>query len=253
MEVANAQPRLINARNNYHIAKNRLANLLGFHLPLNVLEDIPLQLTDKLEPEPFQIDLPAAVTQALQNRPELGVLRKAEGLRREGVVQAKSGYKPSLEVFGGYNGRSPQLVNDFYSPVAGWLAGVHLNWNIFDGEATRGRVKEAEARLQGSRVDLDEEIRRIELEVRTDYSLFVEAKDVLESQKKVLEQAEEALRLARARYEAGTGTQLDVLDAQTSLTQARSTNARALRDYDVAIARMERAIGAGFKQESKKP
>ena len=79
--------------------------------------------------------------------------------------------------------------------------------------------------------------------MRTAYSTFIEAREVLESQKKVQEEAEEALRLANARADAGTGTQLDVLDAQTSLTQARTTQIQALHDYAVARARLERAIG----------
>jgi hypothetical protein len=64
--------------------------------------------------------------------------------------------------------------------------------------------------------------------VRTDYSLFIEAQEVLDSQKTVQAEAEEALREAEARAAAGTGTQLDVLDAQTSLTQARTTEIQAL-------------------------
>jgi outer membrane protein TolC len=65
----------------------------------------------------------------------------------------------------------------------------------------------------------------------------------MESQKKVQEQAEEALRLARARAEAGTGTQLEMLDAQTALTEARTTQVQAVHGYVVARARLERAIG----------
>jgi len=56
------------------------------------------------------------------------------------------------------------------------------------------------------------------------------------------------LREAQARAEAGTGTQLDVLDAQTSLTQARTTEIQALHDYAAARARLERAIGADLTQ-----
>jgi outer membrane protein TolC len=97
-------------------------------------------------------------------------------------------------------------------------------------------------------VDVQNEMRSVELEVRTDYSNFIEASETLESQKKVQEEAEEALRLATARNEAGTGTQLDVLSAQTSLTQARSTQVQALHDYDVARARLERAMGINIMQ-----
>jgi outer membrane protein TolC len=68
----------------------------------------------------------------------------------------------------------------------------------------------------------------------------------------VQEEAEEALRLATARNDAGTGTQLDVLSAETSLTQARSTQIQALHDYDVARARLERAIGENIMQTTQK-
>ena len=88
---------------------------------------------------------------------------------------------------------------------------------------------------------------QIENEVRTAYSNFIEAQQVLESQLKVIEQAEEAVRLAMARNDAGSGTQLDVLSAQTALTDSRTTQAVALRDYAVALARLERAIGEGTR------
>ena len=74
------------------------------------------------------------------------------------------------------------------------------------------------------------------------------SQEVLESQKTVQAEAEESLREAYARASAGTGTQLDVLDAETSLTTARSTQVQALHDYDAARARFERAIGMDFSQ-----
>jgi outer membrane protein TolC len=102
---------------------------------------------------------------------------------------------------------------------------------------------ESQARLEQARLDVDESQRQIELDVRTAYSNFIEAREVLESQKAVQEEAEEALRQAEVRMAAGSGTQLDVLNAQTSLTQARTTQAQALHDYSVARSRLQRAIG----------
>ena len=61
---------------------------------------------------------------------------------------------------------------------------------------------------------------------------------------KTVEQAEESIRLAEARYRAGTGTQLDVLSAQTALTEARSNEIQALYDYNVALANLERSTGS---------
>jgi outer membrane protein len=243
VELANARPKLIRARNAFRIAKNNLVNQLGFNVPKEVVEDIPLTLAGKLEAVPYQIELPQAIALALERRTELGVLRKTQALRNEDIILAKSNYKPSLQAFGGYDAHNSILSMDPGDTKYGFLGGVQLNWNLFDGRRTHGKVLEATALYEKAGVEVDDTGRRIELEVRTAYSNFIEADEVLKSQEKVLEEAEEALRLARARSEAGTGTQLDVLSAQTALTDARTTQVEALHDYSVARARLERAIG----------
>jgi len=252
VELSNTRPKLIRARNDNRIARNNLVNLLGCHLPPDVSEDIPLQLTGTLDAEPYQIELPAAIAQALEKRTELAALRKAEQLRREGIVNAQSGYKPSVQVFAGYGWRNSQFQEDIGNDLGGWNAGAQMSWNIFDGQLTKGKVQEARALHEKSKTEVDDTGRRVELEVRTAYSYFIEAREVLDSQKKVQEEAEESLRLARSRFDAGTGTQLDVLNAQTALTEARTTQVQALHDYAVARARLERAIGQDVIQTAGK-
>ena len=241
--VANARPQLSRARNAFRIAKNNLINLLGYNLSPEVLEDIPLQLTDKLNTEPYPIDLPTAIQQAFANRTELASLRKEEALRKEDIVTARAGYLPSLQAFGGYGVRSSAFENDLTAERHGWFVGAQIGWDIFDGMLTRGKVISAKAAHERSLTELDDRSRNIELEVRTAYSQFLEAREVLESQQKVQEEAEESLRLANARADAGTATQLDVLDAETSLTEARTNQSLAQRDYAVAVAKLERAVG----------
>jgi outer membrane protein TolC len=243
VELANARPRLITARNNLRVSKNNLANLIGFNVPRESLEDIPLILSSKLDADPFQMDLPHAISLALEKRTELGALEKAQALRREDIVNAKAGFKPILQAYAGYDIHNSILSTDLTDYKNGWIGGAQLTWNIFDGLRTKGKVLEATANYNKAGVELDEATRRITLEVRTAHSNFIEAQEVLESQKQVVEEAEEALRLARARNEAGSGTQLDVLSAQTALTDARSTQVQALHDYDVARSRLQRAVG----------
>jgi outer membrane protein TolC len=112
---------------------------------------------------------------------------------------------------------------------------------------------EARALHEKAGIELDETSRRIELEVRTAFSNFREAEELLKSQEKVVEQGEEALRLATARSQAGSATQLDVLGAQTALTEARTTQVQALHDYAVARARLERATGANIPASARTP
>src|SRR2546425_8433686 len=112
VELANARPRLIRARNGHRIAKQTLTNLLGYHVPVAVWEDLPLQLAGQLQAEPYELEFPRALAQAQERRPELAALRKAEGLRREGLVAARSGYRPSVQLFAGYGGRNSQFSSD---------------------------------------------------------------------------------------------------------------------------------------------
>jgi outer membrane protein len=257
VSVANARPPLIQAQNSYRIAKNKLCNLLGYNLPREIWENIPLTLTDGLDAAPYPINLSDALQQALAKRTELIDLRKAEELDRLNITDASSGYKPNLSVFAGYNWLNRQFgaPPDYPTPgldeyLDGWNAGAQVSWDIFDGMLTHGKVVQAKALYEKAKTAVDEESRNIELEVRSDYSDFLEAQEVLESQKTVQAEAEESLREANARADAGTGTQLDVLDAENQLTQARSTQVQALHDYDAARARFERAIGAEMVQDS---
>ncbi|MGB7749004.1 MAG: TolC family protein [Verrucomicrobiia bacterium] len=251
VSVANARPPLIQAQNNYRIAKNNLSNLLGYNLPREIWENIPLNLTDTLDAAPYEINLSDALQEALAKRPELVALRKTEELQKLNIINAKSGYKPNLQLFAGYNWFNAQFTPpvEIDHDINGWNAGAQVSWDIFDGMLTHGKVIQAKALYEKSKTAVDEEARNIELEVRTTYSDFLEAQEVLESQKTVQAEAEESLREANARADAGTGTQLDVLDAENSLTQARSTQVQALHDYDAARARFERAIGKTIIQK----
>jgi outer membrane protein len=196
------------------------------------------------------VNLPDAIQQALGRRTELTALRKTEELQKLNVVNARAGYQPTVQVFAGYGWNNSQFLDpgNLGYTLEGWNVGAQMTWNIFDGLLTHGKVVQAKALYERSKNDLADQSRQIELQVRTAYSSFIEAKEVLDSQEKVQEEAEEALREAEARADAGTGTQLDVLDAQTSLTQARTTQIQALHDYDTARAQLERAIGADMIQ-----
>ena len=69
------------------------------------------------------------------------------------------------------------------------------------------------------------------------------AAELVTASKAVVEQAEESVRLAKARFAAGTATQLDVLQAQVDLTQARTNEVEALYNHNVALASLRKAMG----------
>jgi outer membrane protein TolC len=268
VELANARPLLIQARNDLRIAKIRLANLLALNAVLSgdqSTESFPYVLVGELTYTPYTEDLTASLRTALEKRSEIKELEQQTAARKEGVHVAFSGYKPRLDIFGQFEARNPSLGDtkhlligtppntvtnltrgstvDIDPTIRGYSAGVEFTWDVFDGFSTHGRVVQARALYEAARLDLDEKKRDIALEVRTAHSTLQQAFETIESHKKGVEQGEESLRLAQARFNVGAGTQLDVLSAQTALTDARTTYARALYEYNVAVATLERVTG----------
>jgi outer membrane protein len=161
--AANERPALIQARNSYRIAKNNLANLLGYNLPREIWEDIPLNLTDGFDTTPATVNLPEAIQQALDRRTELVAARKAVELQKLNVVDARAGYQPTVSVFAGYdwfNARFTPPV-ELNHDIHGWNAGAQLSWNIFDGALTYGKVTQARAQQEKSRTELADQSRQM--------------------------------------------------------------------------------------------
>ena len=125
----------------------------------------------------------------------------------------------------------------------GWRVGIQSSWAIFDGRATEGRVIQARSQVRQVEIQLADQRVAVELEVRRAVSSLQEALELTESARKVVDQAEEALRLADARYNAGSATQLDVLQTRVALTQARTNQHEANYSYLIAESALRKAMG----------
>ena len=247
VELANALPPLIRARNQERISRNTLALLLGCDIPADTGVDIPLRTADSLKAEPFEVSVGAALNAAWLRRPEIKAAQSTSQLRHEEVLQTRADLLPSLSGTAGYGVQNRNFIRDLDQTLDGWTVGVQANWLLFDFGQTQAKVNMARAREERARLEVEDVRRRIELEVRTAFSLFMESKEVLVSQTRVIEQAEEAVRLVTARADAGSSTQLEVLSAQTALKLSRTQYSQALRDYTVARAKLERAMGEGVR------
>jgi outer membrane protein len=240
--MANAKVPLITARNDYRLSVESLRQALGFTTNRDeALRKIP-NFIGTLDYTPVSFDLASAFAAAHANRPDLQRLAKLVDSREETVTTARSGYKPTVSAFGGYQLRRGG-TNSFSDSNDGFLVGVQSQWNIFDGRATAGRVSQARSVLEQTKLTYTEAQLAAEVEVRRAHSQWQQATELADASKKVVEQADEAVRLANARYNAGTGTQLDVLSAQVDLTTARTNQLQAYYGYNVAVAALRKAMG----------
>ena len=240
--LANAQVPLISARNAYRLAAEALRQALGFAtISQESLRKLPV-FEGTLEFVPVNYELQSALDAARAGRPELARLAKLADARTESITSAKANRQPSLSAVGGWQLRKG-ATDSFGDSRDGWLVGLQSQWNIFDGAATSGRVAQARSAFEQARLNLGETSLLIDVEVRRALSSLQEATELADASQKVVAQAEESLRLANARYSAGTATQLDVLQSQVDLTTARTNQIQAYYSYNIAVARVRKAIG----------
>lgn len=239
--LSNQYPQLISARNNYRIAQLQLAKTLGLDFDPNRGDAPPLDAIGELAFVPRPIPLTRAIEVAKNNRPFLKAQKAIVLSNRAQVSVARAGYFPEIRATAAEEVRSNPLSDNIRDVRNGYVLGATGDWAVFDWGATYGRVKQARAILEESKITLDDYNRQVELEVQQAYSNLIQGRELIQSQEKNVEQASEALRLASARLGAGAGTQLEVLDARVQVTTAQSTRLQALYTYNAAVAEFDRA------------
>jgi outer membrane protein TolC len=245
-EVAlyNQIPQLITAQNNYRISKITLAKTLGLDFQPGRGENPPLDVVGEMPYNPRTISLVNAIEMGKQRRPFLKQAR-ANVLNQLQQVRATAGqYLPTITATGGGEWVSSPINSSWHDISKGWIAGVQGSMPIWDSGAIAGQVIQQRAILSETKITYDDDVRQVELEVQTAYSNLQQNRELIVSQEKNVEQAEEALRLAKARLDAGAGVQLDVLNAQVQLLTAQSTRLQALFGYNSSLAEFDRATGA---------
>ena len=249
--LANQLPQLIKARETYSVDLLTLARTLGIQYnplragqpPLNALGDLTVHERSINENEAIRI--------AKEQRAFLKEQRQSILIQLQQVKVALAGYLPTLNADAGYQVRNSPFVagNPLDEIVQGWFFGVNGSWAVFDSGATYGRVKTARAQLESSKVNYDDAVLQVELQVQQAIASLKQARETIDSQIKSVEEATEALRLSRERLNTGVGVQLDVLNAQVALLTAQSNQLQAEHDYNVALAQFEYATGIATRYD----
>jgi outer membrane protein TolC len=179
-----------------------------------------------------------------ERRPFLKQAR-ANVLNQLQQVRAAAGqWLPNITTSGGGEWISSPINSSWHDISKGWVATVQGSLPIWDSGAIAGQVIQQRALFSETKITYDDDVRQVELEIQQAYSNLQQNEELVKSQEKNVELADEALRLAKARLDAGAGVQLDVLNAQTQLLTAQSTRLSALFGYNSSLAEFDRATGA---------
>ncbi len=241
VESANQEPQVLAARNNLETADLELKRLI------NVPVDQPLELTSAALAEADS--LPEVDTVALgAQQPDRSSVVAAEAnveFRRQAIRVYRGDLFPVLKFSMSYGGQAyPSGVVPRYSEFRrDWVASLSLSMPLFDGFRTHGLVEQARAELTRAEAQASQAREGVAIQVAEARSEMERARSLVAARRQTVAQATRAYHLADVRYTNGIASSIEVSDARLALQQARVNEAQSTRDYLVALAGLERALG----------
>jgi outer membrane protein TolC len=235
VNLANAQQNLTNARSQQAISRRQLATRISLPQGINISAADPVQLAGLWNPT-----LEQSIVLAYQNRPELQQQLAQRNISEQQRRQALAELGPQVSLVGSYN--LLDQFNDSVSVTDGYSLGVRATINLYDGGAARARAAQSRVNIAIAETQFAEQRNQIRFQVEQAYSTQQSSLENVQTSNTALEQAREALRLARLRFQAGVGTQTDVINSENDLTQAEGNRVTAILDYNRALAQLQRSV-----------
>ncbi|MCC6362485.1 MAG: TolC family protein [Bryobacterales bacterium] len=235
VEVAGAQLALEHAQGMVRVAAGSLNTAMGVPVEASVEVDrSPREIIP-----PANINLAEALERAVSARPELrGARQRIEASRRT-VDVARSAYGPKVKGEASLGWRD----TTYFPQDKDWLVGVSVELPIFTGLSRKHRLARAKSELSREEADARRLMQAVRQEVWSAHSKLRETYEATVSTEVQLRDAQESLRLASERYQAGAGAITDLLDSEAALARAEAVRVAALWDYQAARSALQRSVG----------
>jgi outer membrane protein TolC len=235
VNLANAQQDLTQSIGDQRTTRRQLAQLLNISQTTSLLAADEVKIAGLWEPT-----LEQTIVMAMKNRAELEQQLVQQDISEQQRRLALSQVRPQLRVNANLN-----LLSDLdssFDTAGGSSVQVVASWRLFDGGAARSQARQQEINgdIAANRfADLRNEFR---FEVERFYSDLEANLESIQTAQKALEQSQEALELARLRFQAGVGTQTEVIDSETDLTRAEGNLITAIIGYNRSLVGLQRAV-----------
>jgi outer membrane protein TolC len=236
VQVANLKPKLIEAENGLRLARE------GFKMLLGLPQDKEFILKDTLGIIEEDFDLEILKEEALANRPELKNLQRVEKISKLAKsIKARSNL-PSIFAGVSYDRKKPFSFggNDWGSNLT---FNVGFQFPIFGGYKSLYEYNKSGLQLKEVGLALENLTKGIVLEVKQAYLNILASKEAINAARENITQAEKAFNIMETRYKNGLATNLEYLDTQLALMQAKINYLNALKDYLSARADLIKAVG----------
>ena len=243
VQVAQARQELVLARSTWETAQRQLARVLNLSGQVTVV-------TTSVRIRGFwPLTLEESIVLAFQNRAELEQDLIQQDIADTQRQLALSTIRPRAQAFGSVNAAlalsdisSVDILGFDSNASAGFGVGLGGSWRLFDGGSAIARAGQADQDQAIAELAFSQNRNQIRLAVEEAYFSLEANLANIDTARNALEQARESLRLARRRFDAGVGDQLDVLVAQRELTEAQVNLLEAVLGYNRSLSSLERAV-----------
>jgi outer membrane protein len=238
VELSNFQADLIKNKNAINISKTNLMKIMG------VSQDSEVAVSAEFVYEPTDITKDEAVRLAFSNRPDLFSREFSIKYQKEMLNISKSKYFPVVGAYYEATRTNPDPHDSMLVDWGNmWTAGGSITLPVFNGFAREGNIIAEKAKLKQAQIDLIDSEETALFELNKAMLSIENASEFVDSQKLNLTRAKEGLRLAEVGYKEGTNTQVEMIDAQSALTQAKVNYYQSIYTHNIAKLDLQKAMG----------
>lgn len=238
LEVIRASHQLATNRANLSSAEGALeAAQISLMNYMGIPPEERRQITGQLHAIEVSGSRAGSLAEAMKNRPDRGVLQSQIEYQENQIEIERSATRPKVSLGASAGYLDPYRGGDYGDDT--WRAELSISVPIFDRNVTRAGVMRALAVIEQDRISLVQKDLDIKSGVETAWAELESSNGHLESTARALELAEESLRLAGVGFQEGVTPQLDLLDAQSSLTASRLEYQRSLYNNMLAAVALK--------------
>ena len=235
VNLANTKQNLISALSKQKIARNSMVNRLGIAQTVVIIAADEVKLAGL-----WNMSLEESIIKAFANRPELRQNLIQRNISKQKRKQALSVLKPKISLLANYD-----LLDQFDDGIGitdGYSVGLQATMTLFDGGKAKAQASQAKTNMAIAETKFAQQRNQIRFEVEQAHSNLRSNLENLKTANTALDQAKEALRLARLRFQAGVGTQTDVIAAESDLTRSEGNRVRAILNYNRSLINLQRFV-----------
>lgn len=237
VQVENIKPQLIKLENANIDAEN------GLKILLNIPQKDPIDVVGEMiydgQEIPSEIEL---IEEAKNSNLSLKTLKTKYKLDEEYATIDKSNYWPTITAFGNYTYAGSSDKWDFTN-YSSSTVGLNFSINLFQGGRTENKVEQDLIAAKQTLEQIHSLTDATEMQVKSKLNDLKRVKQQIEAMQKNISLAEKAYEIASNRYKEGLGSELEVKDADVSLSESRINYTNAVHDYLLAKAMLDNLIG----------